>query len=67
MNFINGTILFKILGGKDFSKGVGTYHLLGHQREDFSLGHLSVKLKEDYGLSLNGTKFITLPLADDFC
>ncbi len=26
-----------------------------------------LKLKEDHGYSLNGTKFITLPFADDFC
>ncbi len=48
MTPINGAILCKNAGERILrggGGGVGTYPLLGHKREDFSLGHLSVNKK----------------------
>ncbi len=45
MASINGAIFYaNILRGKDLLEGGRYLPLLGHKWEDFSLGHLSVKI-----------------------
>ena len=55
MTPINGAILCKNAGERILrggGGGVSTYPLLGHKREDFSLGHLKVLTKSFISMSI---------------